>query len=94
MSGTPNHRPKDLIYKKPDYQNDSFASWLEKTLFTSIELGDLNLLHPNVLELLKANANAASPQGIGNVEEINVVAAINETWNETRRVLVRAIAMS
>jgi hypothetical protein len=81
--------PKTLAEKKPDYQGDSFASWLEKTLITTIELGDLNNLNPILLSVLEAAAQTQNNQ-----EELNVVAAINETVNETRRVLIRAIAMS
>jgi hypothetical protein len=81
--------PKQLIEKEPDYQNDSFASWLEKTLFTTIEVGDLNLLNPKILNVLKSAAQASD-----DIKKINLVAAINETHAETRRVLIRAIAMS
>jgi len=81
--------PKHLIEKEPDYQGDSFASWLEKTLFTTIEVGDLNLLNQNVLSVLTSAAEASN-----DVKQINLVAAINETIVETRRVLIRAIAMS
>lgn len=83
------YNPKTLEEKKPDYVGDSFASWMEKTLITTIELGDLNNLNPILLSVLEATAQTQNNQ-----EEINVVAAINETVNETRRVLVRAIAMS
>lgn len=99
---TPPFNPKSLLDKKPDYQNDSFASWLEKTLFTSIELGDLNELHTNILAVIEAAADshyaqsvaAGSPDPIGAREELNLVSAINETYSETRRVLIRAIGMS
>lgn len=89
MTSTPNHHPKQLIQKKPDYVNDSFASWLEKTLFTTVELGDLSKLNANILQVIEAAANEAD-----DVEKINLVEAVNETWNETRRVLIRAIGMS
>lgn len=87
------YNPKALDEKKPDYQGDSFASWMEKTIITTIELGDLNNLNPILLDALKAAADA-QPQEDKKQEELNVVAAINETVSETRRVLVRAIAMS
>jgi hypothetical protein len=82
-------QPKSLSVKKPDYQNDSFSSWLEKTLFTTIELGDLNNLNSDIKAVLVAAADAAQDQ-----EKLNVVAAINETHAETRRILIRAIGMS
>lgn len=89
------HRqPKQLIQKKPDYDNDSFASWLEKTLFTSIELGDLNKLKPAILEVIKAAAHTSTGTDQEAQEELSVVAAVNETYTETRRVLIRAIGMS
>ena len=81
--------PKPLIEKSPDYQGDSFASWLEKTLFTTIEVGDLNLLHPLLLSVLQNDAHAGD-----DIKKINLVSAINETVKETRRTLIRAIAMS
>lgn len=85
--------PKPLSHKEPDYQGDSFASWLEKTLFTTIEVGDLNKLNSNILSVLISAAESANPPN-GDIKEINLVAAINEGVVETRRVLIRAIAMS
>lgn len=89
------HRqPKQLVQKKPDYENDSFASWLEKTLFTTIELGDLNKLDARILSVLKDAAHNSTGTNEQAQEELNVVAAVNETYTETRRVLIRAIGMS
>lgn len=93
------YKPKTLAQKKPVYQNDSFASWMEKTLVTTIELGDLNNLCPLLFNVLKdaAQEHAEKTPVTNNdlwPEKFNVVDALNETVKETRRVLIRAIAMS
>jgi hypothetical protein len=78
--------PKTLADKTAQYENDSFAMWLEKTNIAAMEEGDLNLLTGVVLNKLK-DANT-----------IDLVHAINFTYDNTmkevRNVLIKAIAMS
>ena len=83
------HKPKELKDKLSDYQKVSFAAWLEKTNVVAQEEGDLNSLSPQILNTLKALANQTN-----DVTKINLVNAINHSFNETRRTLIKAIAMS
>lgn len=85
----PNHNPKTLNEKLADYQQVSFASWLEKTNIVATEEGDLNNLAPGILQVLVNLANTSNDP-----TQINLVNAINESFNESRRILIKAIAMS
>lgn len=86
---TPNHNPKTLSQKLSDYHQVSFASWLEKTNLVATEEGDLNNLVSDIKSRLIALAN-----DLDDPKQINLVNAINESFGESRRVLIKAIAMS
>jgi hypothetical protein len=70
--------PKTLQQKTPNYEQDSFSSWLEKTKIVAQEEGDLNNLNANI-------QLSDTP---------NLVDAINHVDNETKKMLIKAIAMS
>ena len=85
----PTHNPKTLEDKLSDYHQVSFASWLEKTNVVAQEEGDLNNLAPTILNVLTQLATTNNDPN-----EINLVNAINHSFNETKKTLIKAIAMS